>query len=77
MKVSVAAQTLNSSVADALEFLMKSGDSKFENVSATKEFIRVIDKLFHLLNSQNLLSNGFKKPRKKVDMKKHMGRYNR
>ena len=57
-----------SSVADPLEFLMKSGDSKFVNASATIEFIRVIDKLFDLLNSKNLLSNGFKKPLNKVDM---------
>ena len=47
---------------------MKSVDSKFENVSAATEFTRVINKLFDLLNSKNLLSNGFKKPLKKVDM---------
>ena len=35
MKVSIAAQTLSSSVADALEFLMKSGDSKFEKATST------------------------------------------
>ena len=73
MKVSIAAQTLSSSVADALEFLMKSGDSKFEKATATIEFIRVIDKLFDLLNSKNLLSNGFKKPLKKVDMNTWIG----
>ena len=54
MTVSVAAQTLNSSVADALEFLMESGHPLFSNASATIRF--VIDQLFDLLNSKNSAS---------------------
>lgn len=62
MNVKVAAQTLSSSVADAVEYLMKSGDSKFINATGTITFIRVIDQLFDLLNSRSAFSKGFKKP---------------
>ena len=62
MNVSVAAQTLSSSVADAIEFLMESGHPFFTNASATIRFIRMIDELFDLLNSKNLYGRGFKKP---------------
>jgi len=51
MNVSIAAQTLSSSVADAIEFLMK-----------TIKFIRIIDRLFDVLNTKNLFGKGFKKP---------------
>ena len=44
-------KTLSSSVADAIEFLMSSGHTKFQGADATIRFIRVIDKLFDLLNS--------------------------
>ena len=41
MKVNIAAQTLSSSVADAMEFLMQFTDSAFKNAEGTVEFIRV------------------------------------
>ena len=64
MNVKVAAQTLSSSVADAIEFLMKSGHPSFTHADATISFIRIIDKLFDLLNSKNLYAKGFKSPLK-------------
>ena len=62
MNVKVAAQTLSSSVADAIEYLMKSGDPQFIDAEGTIKFIRVIDQLFDLLNTRNAFSKGFKKP---------------
>ena len=60
MKVSVAAQTLSSSVADAIQFLMLSGHPAFQNAEATIKFIRIIDKLFDLLNARNPHAKGYK-----------------
>ena len=62
MNVKVAAQTLSSSVADAIEYLMTSGHPKFADAEGTIRFIRIIDKLFDLLNSRNPFGKGFKKP---------------
>jgi len=61
MNVKVAAQTLSSSVADAIEYLMTSGHPKFADAEGTIRFIRIIDKLFDLLNSRNPFAKGFKK----------------
>ena len=48
MNVQLAAQTLSSSVADAIEFLASSQEykKKFPNASGTIKFIRTIDWLF-------------------------------
>lgn len=63
MKVKLAAQTLSSSVADALEFLEKDAKlPEFQNCSATIEFIRYIDRMFDFLNSRHKLMGGFKQP---------------
>ncbi len=62
MNVKVAAQTLSSPVADAIECLMKSGNSQFRDAKGTIRFLRVIDQLFDLLNSRSAFSKGFKKP---------------
>ena len=62
MNVKVAAQTLSSSVADAMEYLMKSGHPNFADAKGTIRFIRIIDQLFDLLNSRNPFGKGFKKP---------------
>ena len=62
MNVKVAAQTLSSSVADAIEFMMKSGHPDFADAQGTIRFIRVIDQLFDLLNSRSPFGKGFKKP---------------
>ena len=54
MNVKLAAQTLSSSVADAIEFLdfsMKLED--FQHSSGTVKFLRTIDRLFDILNSRN------------------------
>ena len=63
MNVKLAAQTLSSSVADAIEFLdfsMKLDD--FQHSSGTVKFVRTIDRLFDILNSRNPLGKGFKQP---------------
>ncbi len=54
MSVRLAAQTLSSFVADAIEFLdvvMK--NPKFQDSNGTVKFIRMIDRLFDMLNSRN------------------------
>lgn len=63
MKVSVAAQTLSASVADAIDFLredLKLAD--FQGSEATSEFIRIFDKLFDCFNSRSLFGKRFKAP---------------
>ncbi|PAA83626.1 hypothetical protein BOX15_Mlig021368g14 [Macrostomum lignano] len=52
MKVSLAAQTLSSSVADALQFLQDAGCPEFQDCGATVRFIRTIDSLFDVFNSR-------------------------
>ena len=59
MNVSLAAQTLSSSVAAAIDFLRK--ESQMENFAgseATTDFIRKVDLAFDLLNSRNPLAKG-------------------
>ncbi len=63
MKVKLAAQTLSSSVAAAIDFLredLKHPD--FADSKATTEFIRVFDALFDTFNSRSPLSKGHKAP---------------
>lgn len=62
MNVRVAAQTLSSSVADAIDFLRTSGHKDFIGSEATTNFIRIIDKLFDIMNSRNSFGTGFKSP---------------
>jgi len=63
MKVNLAAQTLSSSVADALEFCNVTLKlPQFNECEATVKFIRIIDRLFDLLNSRNPLARGYKAP---------------
>ncbi|MEL7308985.1 MAG: hypothetical protein AAGK05_14710 [Pseudomonadota bacterium] len=52
MKVSLAAQTLSASVADALHFLQEVGLTDFQQCGATVKFIRTIDSLFDVFNSR-------------------------
>ena len=59
MNVSLAAQTLSSSVAAAIDFLRK--ESQVENFAgseATTDFIRKVDLAFDLLKSRNPLAKG-------------------
>jgi len=61
MKVSLAAQCMSRSVANALEFLGQDLHlSKFTDVAPTVAFIRVIDRLFDTLNSKNKFEKEFK-----------------
>ena len=63
MNVALAAQTLSSSVADSIDFLngaMK--HEKFQQSEATVKFVRVIDRLFDMLNSRSPIGKGFKQP---------------
>ena len=63
MKVRLAAQTLSSSVADALEFCNTDLNlPAFRNCEATVKFIRIIDRLFDLMNSRNPFARGYKAP---------------
>ena len=61
MKVNLAAQTLSSSVADAIEYCTNVLKLKqFEGSAATVKFIRLFDCLFDILNSRNPCSKGYK-----------------
>ena len=65
MNVKLAAQTLSSSVAHAVEFLDVSMKMpEFQNTSQpTVTFVRTIDRLFNILNSRNpLAKEGYKQP---------------
>ena len=63
MKVHFATQVFSASVATALKFckdVLVLDD--FKDVGATVEFIEIVNNLFDILNSRNLLHFGFKKP---------------
>jgi hypothetical protein len=63
MNVKLAAQTLSSSVADAIEFLDSSMKLKqFQDSKGTVNFVRTVDRLFDMLNSRNPMAKGFKQP---------------
>ena len=62
MEVKIAAQTLSSSVADALGFLMRCGHPLFIDAAGTIKFIRAIDKVFDILNSRTPFGKGYKQP---------------
>ena len=65
VNVRLAAQTLSSSVANAIEFLDKSFKlPAFLNSNGSTQFIRTIHKLFDILSSRNSLGNGYKTPLK-------------
>lgn len=62
MNVRLAAQTLSSSVAQALEFLHFKGDPNFADCMVTVKYIKTIDRLFDYLNSRDPFGKGFKGP---------------
>lgn len=62
MNVKLAAQTLSSSVANAIDFLRVSENEKFQNSEATTEYIRTVDRIFDVLNAKSPLGKGFKSP---------------
>ena len=62
MNVRLAAQVLSSGVADAIDFLRVSGDSRFAGSEATTEFIRIFDQLFDIMNTRSSYGKGYKSP---------------
>lgn len=62
MNVSLAAQTLSSSVAGAMEFLEAADHPEFKGSTATVLFLRKFDKMFDILNSRSVFGKGFKQP---------------
>ena len=63
MKVNLAAQSLSSSVADAIEYCATTLKlPQFQGSQATVKFIRHFDHLFDVLNSRNPLAKGYKSP---------------
>ncbi len=61
MKVSLAAWTLSSSVAAATNFLNNGFQlQQFKGSESTVEFIRMVDRLFDILNSRSPVAKGFK-----------------
>jgi len=62
MKMNIAAQTLSSSVVDALDFCRDLKINGFENSEATTKFIRFVDKWYDVLNSRNPQDRGSKSP---------------
>ena len=65
MNVKIAAQTLSSSVADALQFLLDSKHPDFEGCEETINFIRIMDRLFDYFNTRDPFGKDFKEPIKK------------
>ena len=63
MNVRLAAQTLSSSVADAIEFLDVSMKlPQFQDSQPKVNFIRIMDRAFDILNSRNPMGKGYKQP---------------
>jgi hypothetical protein len=62
MKVSLAAQTLSSSVASTMQLLMDLGFPEFREAAGMIEFLQIIDRLFDSLNSCSPKARGFKAP---------------
>ncbi|XP_065667993.1 uncharacterized protein LOC136088237 [Hydra vulgaris] len=61
MKVNLAAQIFNSSVADALLFCSENFKlSQFGGCGAAVEFNRIIDRLYDILKSRNPFAKGYK-----------------
>jgi hypothetical protein len=69
MKVNLAAQTVSSSVADALEYCEGKLHEmpQFRGCGPTVKFIRIFDCLFDVLNSRNPKANSFKAPIRKTN----------
>lgn len=57
MHVRTAVETLSSSCANALNFLMKNGVEQFRDAEETIEFTNVFDKLWDVMNTQSIDEN--------------------
>lgn len=65
MKVALAAQTISSSVADAIDYCNKELKiSEFKDSEATVAFLKNFDRIFDILNSRNPFGKGYKAPLK-------------
>ena len=63
MNISIATQTLSSSVANAIDFLHdEMNHPAFEGSEATTDFIEKVDTAFDLMNSKNPFAKGNKAP---------------
>ena len=61
MKVKLATQTLSNIVAVALNYLNKAlNEPEFHHSEATSEFVLMLNNIFDILNSRNIISKGFK-----------------
>ena len=68
MKVSVAAQTLSSSVAAGIMYLQSLKLKQFENSRDTAEFILTINNLFDMLNSKSKYGKNYRSPLKQENL---------
>lgn len=57
MHVRTAVETLSRSTADAMEYCHKNGVPGFENAGETITFIRIMDTLWDIMNSQRILGD--------------------
>jgi hypothetical protein len=57
MKVRLAAQTLSTSVAKALEYLQANKFAGFTDTTGTQTFIYFVDRMFDIFNSRSLVSS--------------------
>lgn len=63
MNVRVAAETLSNSVANSIEYLMRTGHAEFSGCSATVRYTRCINNIFDIMNTTELKKgNSFKNP---------------
>lgn len=58
MNVRLTAQTITSSVANAIDFLRESGNPTFKGSEATTELIRFFDRIFDFMYSRTLFGKG-------------------
>lgn len=57
MHVRTAVETLSNSVADSMEFLMNQNIEQFSNANATIKFIRMINSVFDVMNTQRIMNS--------------------
>lgn len=57
MHVRTAVETLSSSTANCMEFLMSNGVPEFADASATIEFTRIFDTLWDIMNAHRVQNN--------------------
>ena len=71
MNVKLAAQTMSGSLANAIDFMnISQKQPEFQDSKGTVAFIRILDRLFDMLNYRNPCGKGFKQPLKLADINK-------